>query len=156
MIADNTLFQGTSTLFDWEMTYKWKPTKNQSFTFQSEYMYRDQRGGLMDNGTGLTNQLKRGQDGIYVQGMYQLGLWRLGARFDMLDLITKKYALDGAQTNFGDRPWRATAALDFNPSEFTRLRLQYNYDRSARVGKTNNEVFLELIFAIGAHGAHAF
>jgi hypothetical protein len=119
-------------------------------------MYRDQHGNLMDNGTGSTNRLKRGQDGLYAQALYQIGLWRLGARFDMLDLFTKKYALDGVQANFGDSPWRATAALDFNPSEFTRLRLQYNYDMSYRTGKANNEVFLQAIFAIGAHGAHAF
>jgi hypothetical protein len=46
--------------------------------------------------------------------------------------------------------------VEFNPTEFSRLRLQYNYDRAARDGETNNEVFLQLILAIGAHGAHPF
>jgi hypothetical protein len=155
-VADNSMFHGVTTLLDWETTYKWKPSKNQSFTFQTEYMYRTQHGGLTDNSTGTAGNLKRGQDGLYAQAMYQTGQWRLGARFDMLDLLAKQFFLSGSQTDFGSKPWRATAALDFNPSEFTRLRLQYNYDMSSRRGRANNEVFLQLIFAIGAHGAHAF
>jgi uncharacterized coiled-coil protein SlyX len=39
-VADNTEFSGTSTLYDTEVTYKWKPSKNQSFILQSEYLYR--------------------------------------------------------------------------------------------------------------------
>ena len=106
--------------------------------------------------TGSTSSLKRAQDGLYVQGMYQLERWRIGARYDLLDLFKKDYILSGDQTDFGQKPWRASAALEFNPTEFSRIRLQYNYDKSARDNKTNNELFLELIFGIGAHGAHAF
>jgi len=155
-IADNTEFTGTSTLYDTELTYKWKPSKNQSLILQSEYMYRNQKGDLADNSSGSASPLKRAQDGLYVQGMYQLERWRIGARYDLLDLFKKDYILAGDQTDFGQKPWRASAALEFNPSEFSRLRLQYNYDKSARDNRTNNEVFLELIFGIGAHGAHAF
>ena len=31
----------------------------------------------------------RAQDGIYVQGLYQIGRWRIGARYDVLDLFKK-------------------------------------------------------------------
>jgi hypothetical protein len=155
-IADDSIFQGSSTLFDWEMTYKWKPSKKRSLVVQSEYMYRTQRGELTDNASGIAGSLKRGQDGLYVQALYQLGLWRLGARFDALNLLARQYSLSGAQTEFGSRPWRASAALDFNATEFSRIRLQYNYDKSAGSGRANNEIFLQLIFAIGAHAAHAF
>lgn len=62
------------------------------------------------------------------------------------------------------KPWRLTGALEFNPSEFSRIRLQYNYDRSGGDGSayggpatgTNHEIFLQLILGIGAHGTHAF
>ncbi len=155
-VADNTEFQGTSTLFDWEMTYKWKPSKTQSFTLQSEYLYRDQKGDLTNTVTSLSDPLKRAQDGFYIQSMYQLDRWRIGVRYDRLDLFKKDFILSGTQNNFGSNPWRATAAVDFNPSEFSRLRLQYNYDRSAGGNRVNNEVFLEAIFGIGAHGTHAF
>ncbi|MCK7491438.1 MAG: hypothetical protein MZW92_06800 [Comamonadaceae bacterium] len=64
--------------------------------------------------------------------------------------------LSGSQQDFGKKPWRASGMLEYNPSEFSRIRLQYNYDRSDRTGTTNNEVMLQVILGIGAHGAHAF
>jgi hypothetical protein len=45
--------------------------------------------------------------------------------------------------------------LEFNPSEFSRLRLQLAADKS-RVGVTDNQVFLQYIHSLGAHGAHRF
>lgn len=155
-IADNTEFSGTSTLYDTELTYKWKPSKTQSFTLQSEYLYRDQKGDLADLTAATADTLKRSQDGLYVQGMYQLNRWRIGARYDLLDLFKKDYILAGNQTDFGSRPWRVSGMLEFNPTEFSRLRLQYNHDMSARDGRANNEMVLQLLFAIGAHGAHPF
>ena len=158
-IAVNTEFQGTSTLYDTEMTYKWKPSTTQSVTLQSEYLYRDQKGNFRDSsvpGATTVNTLERAQDGLYVQGIYQLYRWRLGARYDLLDLFKKDYILSGNQTDFGSKPWRISGMLEFNPTEFSRLRLQYNHDMSARNGRTNDEMILQLLFAIGAHGAHPF
>jgi hypothetical protein len=155
-VAENTVFQGSSTLFDWEMTYKWKPSKQKSLTIQGEYLYRTQKGNLTDNNTELTSRLSRGQDGLYVQAVYQLGLWRLGARFDALNLLATEYSPAGEQPDFGSLPWRASAALDYSPTEFSKIRLQYNYDKSGRDHAANNEIFLQLILAIGAHSAHPF
>jgi hypothetical protein len=74
----------------------------------------------------------------------------------VLDLFADDFELDGEKIDFGKKPYRLAGSLEFNPTEFSRLRLQYNYDKSARDGKTNNEVFLQLILGIGAHGAHPF
>ena len=53
-----------------------------------------------------------------------------------------------------------SAMLEYNPSEFSRLGLQYNYNsvlNTYRLPKNNkNEVVLQFNYAIGAHGAHAF
>jgi uncharacterized coiled-coil protein SlyX len=155
-IADNAEFSGTSTLYGTELTYKWKPSTTQSFTLQSEYLYRDQKGDLADLPAATADTLKRSQDGLYVQGIYQLNRWRIGGRYDLLDLFKKDYIFAGNQTDFGIRPWRASGMLEFNPTEFSRLRLQYNHDMSARDGRANNELVLQLLFAIGAHGAHPF
>ncbi len=50
--------------------------------------------------------------------------------------------------------------LEYNPSEFSRLRLQYNHNSSLynEEGEKNNkdEVVLQFNYAIGAHGAHTF
>jgi hypothetical protein len=100
--------------------------------------------------------LKRAQDGIYVQGLYQIDRWRIGARYGVLDLFADEFLQDGVQQSFGQKPWQVTAALEFNPSEFSRLRLQYNHDMSAGNGQANDEVFLQMILGIGAHAAHSF
>jgi hypothetical protein len=82
--------------------------------------------------------------------------WRLGARYDVLGLFKDDYILSGTDQDFGKNPWRVSGMLEFNPTEFSRIRLQYNHDRSARDGKTNQEWFLQFIMGIGAHGAHPF
>ncbi len=155
-IAEETEFRGTSTLYGLEFTYKRRPSKNQSFVLQSEYFYRRQTGDLKDAATSTEDSLKRVQDGLYVQAAYQHDRWRLGGRYDVLELIKNDYMLSGSQQGFGKKPWRASGMLEYNPAEFSRIRLQYNYDRSDRTGTTNNEVMLQVILGIGAHGAHAF
>lgn len=155
-IADDTEFTGDTTLYGFEFTYKWKPSTVRSFTLQSEYLLRSQDGDLTDTQLSTTEPLKRTQDGMYVQGIYQLGRWRMGGRFDRLGVFRDDYNLSGACQNFGEKPWMATGSVDYNPSEFSRIRVQYNHDRSGRDDKTNNEVFVQFIFGIGAHAAHNF
>ncbi len=62
----------------------------------------------------------------------------------------------GQNINFPGRPSRWTGSLEFNPTEFSRIRLQYNYDQGGREGKENHEVFLQFILAVGSHRAHPF
>ena len=45
--------------------------------------------------------------------------------------------------------------LDRNPTEFSRLRLQLAQDKS-RLGLTDNQVLLQYVYSLGAHGAHKF
>jgi len=155
-IAENTEFTGDSTLCDFEFTYKWKPSRWRSFTLQSEYLWRHQNGILADLSTPGANQLERTQDGLYVQGIYQMGRWAFGTRYDILNLFKKEYILDGVQQDFGDKPWRLSGQIEFNPSEFSRIRLQYNWDKSGPDNRTNNEWLLQFTMGIGAHAAHTF
>ncbi len=149
-------FRGASTLYGLEFTYKWKPSKTQSIIVQSEYLYRRQNGDLENTVALTTGPLKRAQDGLYLQTVYQLNRWRAGARYDVLSLFKDDYILAGANQDFGKKPWRASGMLEFNPTEFSRIRLQYNHDKAARDGKTSQELFLQFVFGIGAHGAHPF
>jgi hypothetical protein len=159
-IEDNTVFTGNTWLYDLELVYKWKPSRGRSFVLQSEYLYRKQKGNLFAGDPPdpaiAPSPLKRAQDGIYVQGLYQIDRWRVGARYGVLDLFADEFLLDGVQQSFGRKPWQVTAALEFNPSEFSRLRLQYNHDMSSGTGQANDEVFLQVILGIGAHAAHSF
>jgi hypothetical protein len=153
--APNTVLDGSSVLYGLELTYKWKPSRLRSFVLQSEYLYRDQKGNLTDTVALTTNPLKRSQDGFYVQALYQINRWRIGARFDRMAIFKNEVTLAGEQQNYSGQPYRATGALEFNPTEFSRIRLQYNYDKSDP-SLLNQEIILQLILAIGAHGAHAY
>ncbi|MCX7705685.1 MAG: hypothetical protein N2115_05440, partial [bacterium] len=88
--------------------------------------------------------------------IYQTGRWGFGARYDSLELFNDKYKIDGLKIDFKNKPWRASAMIEFNPSEYSKLRLQYNYDKSNRTKNVNNEVYLQFIGGVGAHAAHTF
>jgi hypothetical protein len=161
-VVDGTFLRGNSTIYGFEGVYKWKPSRDKNLVVQGEYLRRQQAGTLENTDLGSIDRLTRSQDGTYIQSLYQTGRWRVGARYDRLSLFTGTYRLAGTEQSFKN-PWRLTGALEFNPSEFSRIRLQYNYDRSGMTmtglstdGRTNHEVYLQLILGIGAHGAHAF
>jgi hypothetical protein len=46
--------------------------------------------------------------------------------------------------------------FDYSPSEFSRFRLQYARDQSRPDGVKDNQLFLQYILSMGAHGAHKF
>lgn len=155
-IKDESLFTGKSTLYDFEFTYKWKKSKYKGFTLQSEYLYRTQKGDL--EGDLLNGYLKRFQDGFYIQGVYLFGngKWRIGSRYDRLNLFKDDYKLNDENLYFGKDPYRISFMAEYNPTEFSRIRLQYNNDKSNRFERTNREFILQFIFGIGAHAAHSF
>jgi hypothetical protein len=85
------------------------------------------------------------QNGWYAQGVYQfIPAWRAGVRYDRLDAGSGAF-----------RPERWSAMLDWSPSEFSRIRLQYAQSKTL-AGITDNEWFLQYILNIGAHGAHKY
>ena len=76
------------------------------------------------------------------------------------DLINKNDVfVNGRNMNLPESMDKYSAMIDFLPSEFSRIRLQYNYDKSLFIGndrKPNHEIILQFNLAIGAHGAHGF
>src|SRR5262252_6586713 len=53
-------------------------------------------------------------------------------------------------------PRRTTIMVDWSLSEFSRLRAQYAWDEARAGHELDHQLFLQYIFAIGAHGAHKF
>ncbi len=155
-ILPDTDATGKSALYGMELVWKWKPTSRKSLTLQSEYLHLVQTGDATDQATEAVDSLERRQDGIYVQAIYRIYRWGVGARWEMLDLFNDSFKRAGVERESGDNPSRTTGSLEFNPSEFSRIRLQYTNDRSAPGGRENNEVIAQFIFGIGAHAAHAF
>jgi hypothetical protein len=45
--------------------------------------------------------------------------------------------------------------LDYSPSEFSRFRLQYSQSK-VQADTTDDQIFLQYILTLGAHGGHKF
>jgi hypothetical protein len=96
------------------------------------------------------------QSGWYAQAVYQpFPRWRFGARYDRLSGDTPDQRwLETPLYPLGSDPRRYSLMVDWSNSEFSRLRLQYNYDEAS--DHADNQFALQYIFSIGAHGAHTF
>lgn len=155
---DPLVFDGDTDLYIADFTWKWAPNGNsrqRNFILQAEYMWRDESGEytLPD---GFRGPWDYSQRGWYLQAVYQpLPRWRVGARYDRLsaDRPAAIWA-DSPLYPLGDDPTRYSLMVDWSNSEFSRLRLQYNYDDAT--GVSDNQFGLQYIFSIGAHGAHTF
>ena len=145
-------FNGDSDLSIVDFVWKWAPQGNPAVTnwkVQGEYFRRD------ESGTFDTILYDGEQSGWYLQGVWQFApLWRVGLRYDAVDADSGP-ALAGTEIEDpGRQSRRASAMLDWSPSEFSRLRLQYSNDRV--LSETDNQWYLQYIMSIGAHGAHQF
>jgi hypothetical protein len=102
--------------------------------------------------------------GFYTQLLYGIRKgWVAGLRWDYVtsqqgDYEERGLTLDG-QT-LGRDParatrWRLAPNLTFYPTEFSKIRLQYNYDHRKGIGE-DHTVWLQFEFVLGAHAAHKF
>jgi hypothetical protein len=162
-------FAGSSRTWIADATFKWTAPgdpRRRYVKLQGEYLERVEDGSLTYDVEGIaaTGGYRTRQSGWYVQGVYQfLPRWRFGLRHDSLDSGAPRIGLvsDGTLDRaafpalIGADPRRTTAMLDWNPSEFSRLRAQFAWD-DARDTATDEQLFLQYIYSLGAHGAHRF
>jgi hypothetical protein len=117
--------------------------------------------GACGGAAGLTDSYRSAQSGYYLQGVYQfMPRWRAGYRYDRLNSGTTTLgptlvAADLPQLAAWN-PRRDTVMIDFASSEFARLRFQFARDDSRGSGLRDNQVWLQYIMSLGAHGAHKF
>jgi hypothetical protein len=126
---------------------------------QAEYLARNESGALeFDDGLGLpeAGDYAGNQDGWYAQGVFQFQpRWRVGVRLDRLSSNNQVSGISTALPLVSDhRPQRRSVMVDFSNSEFSRFRLQWNRDQSQPV--TDDQIYLQYIMSLGAHGAHRF
>ncbi len=166
-------FSGTSRTWLADFVWKWAPDGNptqRNFKFATEAFYREEAGALAcadadaaDPGLctgGLARRFDADQSGFYAQGVYQfMPHWRAGYRYDRLFRGDVDFGGGDAGTVLGSLadydPKRHSLMLDYTPSEFSRIRLQYTLDQ-ARRGSDENQVFVQYIMSLGSHGAHKF
>jgi hypothetical protein len=141
---DATLLSGApgdfvTQLYGADATLRWKPLRRSiyhSFVGRGEFIWSQRE------------ELPREQHafGFYTSGDYQFGRrWFGGARFDYSD--RSRY------DNLTDKGVAAT--LTYWPSEFSQIRGEYRFTHYAE-NRDSHEVFMQLIFSLGAHGAHPF
>jgi outer membrane receptor protein involved in Fe transport len=141
-----------------------------NFKLQGEYFRLKQNGTLAYDDTAgsalfgpLSDYFQADQSGWYLQAVWQFyPRWRVGYRYDALRYGTVSNGIvnNGLGPTAADfpllaihSPTRNTVMFDWSPTEFSRLRLQLASDKS-RLGVTDNQMLLQYIYSLGAHGAH--
>ncbi len=160
----NDRFNGESQTAGLDFVWKYAPNGNfrdRYLKVQSEFFQRKERGMLTYDtaGMNITDSYTVTQRAWYVQSVYQfMPHWRTGLRYDRLDPgVAQVGALNAGNviSNYAYTPTRSTWMLDYSPSEFSRLRLQLAHD-SSRKGLVDNQLFVQYIMSLGAHGAHQY
>jgi hypothetical protein len=166
--ADEVLFDsftGDSDTLVVDGVFKWAPAPRRTLEVQGEYMRRKEDGTLVYDPAALAALVNydNEQSGWYLQGVYQFApRWRAGVRYDSLDSGNPRVSPVSIDPPIefapGDamHPDRLSVMLDWNPSEFSRLRAQYDWDDSRDDGDTDRVLRLQYIYGLGAHGAHKY
>jgi len=143
-----------TSLYGVDATYHWKPLQRsiyKSFIARSEFIWRRQDQPSLAACQIITCPLNFAPGaqhafGFFVSGDYQFARrWFLGVRGDRSDRAFNAQLNDEG----------GSVVLTYWPSEFAQIRGQYRFTRYADKFDAN-EAFLQLQFALGAHGAHPF
>jgi hypothetical protein len=157
-------FSGDSRTAGLDFVWKYAPNGNNTvnnFKLQGEYFQRKENGLLTYDTAGVntTDSYTVIQSGWYLQSVYQfMPRWRAGLRYDQLNSGNAEVGaanVSNIASNYAYTPTRLTLMVDYSPSEFSRLRLQLAQDQS-RQGLSDNQLFVQYVMSLGAHGAHQF
>lgn len=122
-----------------DLTLKWRPIQAERYTgldWTVEYLVAD-AGSSEHSGA---------EGGGYSSLRYQFGQrWWVQGRGALLGFPEAERG-----TN-----WKTEALIGFIPSEFSALRLQYAYEQSEGEDPVQ-QLFLQAVFSIGSHPAHAY
>jgi len=158
--SNETGANSRTQIYGADFLYKWKSSHAEGgFPFvkwQTEIMYRRfQAGHGADDSFPVAETFH--DWGLYSQVLWGFKKgWVAGIRGDYVDMQDSKFTDDLDRQS----RWRLSANLTWYPTEFSKIRLQYNQDflqenffLSARQVES---VFLQWEFILGAHGAHKF
>jgi hypothetical protein len=158
--------EAETLIYGADLLVKWRPATNERgwpfLVWESEVMLRDyEAAAFFDDADPLDIidlSAKTLRDwGLYTQLLYGFHPgWAAGVRYE--------YATGSGQSvggrdddPFRDNRQRLSPLLLWHPSEFSRLRLQYNYDRADHLeDKDAHSVWLGVEFMYGAHPGHTY
>jgi hypothetical protein len=155
-------FQGDGRVLGVDLVWRYDSPRQYGagdFTLQAEYLRRAKDLSLVGAGeeeaAGETR--KATQDGFYAQAVYGFApRLTLGLRYEVAGLTNRLQLVDEEET--WDSSRRVSANMTFNPTEFSRFRIQYTRGDFA-VGGTRekyDQVYVQFQMSLGAHGAHRF
>lgn len=128
-----------TSLYGVDATLRWKPLRRSiyhSFIARSEFVWSQRQ----------QVPVEQRAFGMYASADYQLARrWFMGGRFDLSDRAT-----DASLTDKG-----GAFTVTYLPSEFALLRGEYRHMSYAN-NINANELRMQVLFSIGAHGAHPF
>jgi hypothetical protein len=147
-------------IYGGDFLYKWKSANAEGgFPFvkwQTEYMYR-----RFEAGRGMDDTFPVAETfhdwGLYSQVLWGFKKgWVAGVRGDYLHMEDSQFTDDPDRQSRS----RISANLTWYPTEFSKIRLQYNHDFLEEnfflADKDADSVFLQFEFILGSHGAHKF
>lgn len=182
--ANGTGPDAETQIFGADLTWKWKPANHSKgfpfVTWQTEAMLRKYQAAAYNNaaddgdasgtvgdafgeadvfGDGSIRFVPREtltDHGFYTQLTYGFRPgWVAGVRWDYVTSERAQYeALFGIDAQ-RDTRWRLSPNLTWHPSEFSKIRLQYNHDQRRNIG-VDHSLWLQFEFLLGSHGAHKF
>jgi TolA-binding protein len=158
--SNETGANSRTQIYGADLLYKWKSSHAEGgFPFvkwQTEFMYRRFQAGQGANDSFPVAETFHDW-GLYSQVLWGFKKgWVAGIRGDYVDMQDSKFTDDLDRQS----RWRLSANLTWYPTEFSKIRLQYNQDfleqnffLSARQAES---IFLQWEFILGSHGAHKF
>ena len=160
LILDNDYaFRGENRINSLSLVYKWAPNGNpveKNLKLQFEFFDAREKGDMQSQAQGT--DINSHRQGWYAQAVYQfMPQWKTAFRYGRLYAShSLSNPLVFAGTNFlsSHHPQRYALMLEWLPSEYSRIRLQYNRDQSTL--QNDNQFFVQYTFSLGSHGAHQY
>ncbi len=158
--SNETGANSRTQIYGADLLYKWKSARAEGgFPFvkwQTEFMYRRFQAGHGANDSFPVAETFHDW-GLYSQVLWGFKKgWVAGIRGDYVDMQDSEFTDDLDRQS----RWRISANLTWYPTEFSKIRLQYNQDFLEKnfflSARQVESIFLQWEFILGAHGAHKF
>jgi hypothetical protein len=158
----NASGSNTSTqIYGADVFWKWKPSWQSGgfpfVAFQTEGMARRYEAGAVQAATTAESPVSLPRENLYDYGFYAQVVygftlrWVTGLRGEWVSSDEGAFKSDPNR----EERIRLSPDLTFYPTEFSKIRLQYNFDHGQLRGD-DDSAWLQFEFLLGSHGAHKF
>ncbi|MCB9879500.1 MAG: hypothetical protein H6835_18045 [Planctomycetes bacterium] len=171
VFGPNATGAGAATaIYGADLMWRWRPLDNRRgypfFKVQGEVMARDFEAAAQVDASDPNNPFAVAGETLHDWGAYLYAVWgfdvgwAFGLRGEYASGRGQSYVGQG-QFDRAQDPWRAdrvrvSPMLSYQTSEFSRLRLQYNFDRSDHLTRDAHSVWLGFEILVGPHQPHSY